>query len=178
MHHPWNSRVASLDKPDYLVIDLDPGENTYDEVVEVALAVKELLDRAGATGMHLYVPLGRQYDFERAEAFARRVAERVHARLPELTNLERSPKARRKQVYLDYLQNNIAQTVAAPYNVRPKPGATVSTPLHWEEVKKGLDPTAFTIHTVPERLDRLGDIFGGILGLGVNLEACLEKLKN
>jgi bifunctional non-homologous end joining protein LigD len=185
--HPWNSRVGSLDKPDYLVIDLDPGDNTYDEVVEVALVVKEIMDRAGATcycktsgatGMHLYVPLGRQYNFERAEVFARRVAELVNARLPELTSLERSPKARRKQVYLDYLQNNIAQTVAAPYSVRPKPGATVSTPLQWEEVKKGLHPSAFTIHTVPERLNRIGDIFGGVLGLGVNLEECLEKLKD
>ncbi|HEX8532358.1 MAG TPA: non-homologous end-joining DNA ligase [Cytophagales bacterium] len=183
--HPWNARVGSLDKPDYLVIDLDPGENTYDQVVEVALAVKGVMDAAGATaycktsgatGMHLFVPLGGRYGFDAAEAFARAVAERVHAQLPELTSLERSPKARRKRVYLDYLQNNIGQSVAAAYSVRPKPGATVSTPLAWEEVKKGLHPSKFTIKTVPERLERVGDLFRGVLGPGVDLEACTARL--
>lgn len=183
--HPWNARVGSLDKPDYLVLDLDPGENTYDQVVEVALAVKGVLDAAGAaaccktsgaTGMHIFVPLGGRYGFDAAEAFARAVAERVHAQLPGLTSLERSPKARRKQVYLDYLQNNIGQSVAAAYSVRPKPGATVSTPLAWEEVKKGLQPSKFTIKTVPERLERVGDLFRGILGPGVDLDACTARL--
>ncbi|MBD0255642.1 MAG: DNA polymerase domain-containing protein [Cytophagales bacterium] len=183
--HPWNARVGSLDKPDYLVIDLDPGENTYDQVVEVALAVKGVMDVAGAkaccktsgaTGMHIFVPLGGRYGFDAAEAFARAVAERVHAQLPELTSLERSPKARRKQVYLDYLQNNIGQSVAAAYSVRPKPGATVSTPLAWEEVKKGLQPSRFTIKTVPERLERVGDLFRDVLGPGVDLEACTARL--
>ncbi|QHT66649.1 DNA polymerase domain-containing protein [Rhodocytophaga rosea] len=185
--HPWNSRVQSLEKPDYAAIDLDPGENTYDQVVEVALEVKQVLDHAGvscycktsgATGMHIFVPLGRQYTFDEAEIFARRVAELVHARLPELTSLERSPKQRRKQVYIDYLQNNIGQSLAAAYSVRPIPGATVSTPLLWSEVKKGLSPSDFNIHTVPERINQLGDIFGGVLGSGIDLEKCLEKLKS
>lgn len=184
--HPWHSRIQSMDKPDYLGIDLDPGENTYDQVVEVALVVKQLLDQAGvtgfcktsgATGMHIFVPLARQYGFEKAEAFARRVAELAHARLPQLTSLERSPKARQEQVYLDYLQNIIGQSLAAAYSVRPKPGATVSTPLDWSEVKPGLQPSAFTIQTVPERIKRLGDIFGGVLGKGANLEAGMERLK-
>jgi bifunctional non-homologous end joining protein LigD len=184
--HPWNARIQSLDKPDYLAIDLDPGENTYDQVVEVALVVKKVMDQAGAacycktsgaTGMHIYAPLGRLYTFDEAETFARRVAEIVHAQLPELTSLERSPKARRKQVYLDYLQNNKGQSLAAAYSVRPKPGATVSTPLDWSEVQKGLHPSAFTIRTVPERLNRIGDIFGGILSAGIDLETGLERLK-
>jgi bifunctional non-homologous end joining protein LigD len=98
------------------------------------------------------------------------------SQLPELTSLERSPKARRKQVYLDYLQNNVGQSVAAAYSVRPKPGATVSTPLAWEEVKKGLQPARFTIRTVPDRIERVGDLFGGILGPGVDLEACTARL--
>ncbi len=184
--HPWNARIQSLDRPDYLALDLDPGENTFDEVIEVAQAVKKVLDKAeatcycktsGATGMHIYVPLGRQYTFDEAEAFARRVAEIVHAQLPELTSLERSPKDRRKQIYLDYLQNNKGQSLAAAYSVRPKPGATVSTPLKWTEVKKGLKPAKFTIHTVPIRLDLLGDLFGGVLSAGVDLDACMERLK-
>ena len=127
--------------------------------------------------MHIFVPLGRQYDFDTAESFARQVVETVHAQLPELTSLERSPKLRRQQIYLDYLQNNIGQSLASTYSVRPKPGATVSTPLRWEEVKKGLHPSAFTIRTVPDRLNQLGDIFGGILGAGVNLEDCIERLR-
>jgi bifunctional non-homologous end joining protein LigD len=183
--HPWNSRVGSITKPDYLAIDLDPGENTYDEVVETALIVKQIMDKAGATcycktsgatGMHIFVPLSARYDFEKAENFARKVAELAHAQLPELTSLERSPKARRKRIYLDYLQNNIGQTLAAAYSVRPKPGATVSTPLQWSEVKKGLHPMQFTIKTVPNRLQQQGDLFSGILEKGVDLDVCLDKL--
>jgi bifunctional non-homologous end joining protein LigD len=149
--------------------------------------VKKVMDQAGAacfcktsgaTGMHIYSPLGKQYSFDEAETFARRVAEIVHAQLPALTSLERSPKARRKQIYLDYLQNNKGQSLAAAYSVRPKPGATVSTPLDWSEVKKGLHPSAFTIFTVPERLTRTGDIFGGIIGGGIDMEGGLERLKS
>ncbi|MDO1447695.1 non-homologous end-joining DNA ligase [Rhodocytophaga aerolata] len=183
--HPWNARIQTLDKPDYLAIDLDPGENTYDEVVEVALVVKRIMDHAGAicfcktsgaTGMHIFAPLGKLYSFDEAESFARRVAEIAHAQLPNLTSVERSPKDRRKQIYLDYLQNNKGQSLAAAYSVRPKPGATVSTPLYWHEVKKGLHPSAFTIHTVPERLQQIGDIFGGVLGAGIDLKSGLQKL--
>jgi bifunctional non-homologous end joining protein LigD len=184
--NPWNSRLAHLENPDYLVIDLDPDENPYDEVVEVALVTKEVLDQAGArsycktsgaTGMHIYVPLGANYTFEQAKQFAHEVAQLVHAQLPQLTSLERNPKSRRKKIYLDYLQNAIAQTVAAPYSARPRPGAPVSAPLRWEEVKAGLDPRQFTISNMPERLQQLGDIFSGVLGEGIDLMQCLEKLR-
>ncbi|WP_347158816.1 DNA ligase D [Pontibacter chitinilyticus] len=184
--NPWNSRLANLEQPDYLVIDLDPGENTYDEVVEVALATKAVLDKigaacycktSGATGMHLYVPLGAKYKFEEVRHFAHLVAQQVHAGLPELTSLERSPKERRKQIYLDYLQNSIGQTIAAPYSVRPRAGATVSTPLHWEEVKPGLRPTDFTIRNIPGRIKKEGDLFKGVRGKGIDLAACLKKLQ-
>ncbi|MBC5774769.1 DNA ligase D [Pontibacter sp. KCTC 32443] len=183
--NPWNSRIASLEKPDYMVIDLDPGENTYDDVVEVALATKEVLDKAGATtfcktsgatGMHIFMPLGAKYTFDQARDFAHLVAQLVHEKLPKLTSLERSPKERRKQVYLDFLQNSIGQTIASAYTVRPKPGATVSTPLSWDEVKPGLTPEAFTIHNVPDRIKQEGDLFKGVLGEGIDLEKCLEKL--
>lgn len=162
--NPWNSRIAHLDKPDYMVIDLvDPGENTYDEVVEVALVTKEVLDKAGATayaktsgaaGMHIFVPLGAQYSFNQSKTFAHRVAQLVYERLPKLTSLERSPKERRRQVYLDYLQNAIGQAIASVYTARPIPGAPVSTPLLWEEVKPGLSPKAFTIQNMPARSGR------------------------
>ncbi|MBW3544403.1 MAG: DNA ligase D [Bacteroidetes bacterium] len=185
--NPWNSRVSLLDKPDYMFIDLDPGENTYDEVVEVALVTKEVLDKAGAkafaktsgaTGMHIFVPLGAKYPFADVKKFAHRVAELVHAQLPRLTSLERSPKERRKLVYLDYLQNAIAQTIASVYTVRPIPGAPVSAPLLWEEVKPGLLPKAFTIENMPARIKEKGDLFKGVLGKGVDLDKCLQQLEN
>ena len=183
--NPWNSRVAALQRPDYMVIDLDPGENSFDEVVEVALATKEVLDEggaraycktSGATGMHIFVPLAAKYSFEQARQFAHIVALLVHEKLPGLTSLERNPKERRRQVYLDYLQNAIGQTIAAVYSARPKAGAPVSTPLAWEEVKPGLHPASFTIGNVGKRLKEKGDLFKGVLGKGIELEKCLERL--
>ena len=128
--------------------------------------------------MHIYVPLGARYDYETAERFAHLVATLVHQRLPGITSLIRSPRKRQKRVYLDYLQNKPGQTVAAPYSIRPRPGATVSAPLTWEEVKPGLEPGQFTIRTMPSRLERLGDLFAGVLGPGVDLEACIERLES
>ncbi|WP_192821664.1 DNA ligase D [Rufibacter sp. LB8] len=184
--NPWNGRLPHLEKPDYLVLDLDPGENTYDEMVEVALVAKQVLDEleipvyaktSGATGMHLYVPLAAKFPFEPVKELAFALAQRVHERLPELTSLERSPKERRFQIYIDYMQNAIAQTIAAPYCVRPRAGATVSTPLQWKEVKKGLHPTQFTIKNVPARVQKLGDLFKPVLGEGIDVNAFLKKLK-
>ncbi|MGV3589781.1 MAG: non-homologous end-joining DNA ligase [Adhaeribacter sp.] len=184
--NPWNSRINALETPDWAVIDLDPGENTYDEVVEVALVVKEIADKigadcyvktSGATGMHLYFPLQAKYSFAEVKAFAHLLAQKVHQRLPKLTSLERMPKERRYQIYLDFLQNAISQTIAAPYCVRPKPGATVSAPLAWSEVKKGLHPSQFTIKNMPARLQEKGDLFKGVLGKNIDLPKCLQALK-
>ncbi|GGK57435.1 DNA ligase D [Rufibacter glacialis] len=184
--NPWNSRLAHLEKPDYLVLDLDPGENTYDQVVETALVAKQVLEEleiqvyaktSGATGMHLYVPLAAKWPFEQVKELAFALAKRVHEKLPTLTSLERSPKERRHQIYLDFLQNAIAQTIAAPYCVRPRAGATVSTPLRWEEIKPGLHPSQFTIQNVPQRVEKLGDLFLPVLGKGVDVAKLLQKLK-
>ncbi len=181
----WHSKIQSLENPDYSIIDLDPGENSFDEVVETALAVKSVLDKAGAecfvktsgaTGIHIYVPLGGLYDYDQSKNFAHIIVQLVHDQLPKLTSLERSPKARRKQIYLDYLQNRTGQTLAVPYSIRPKPGATVSTPLEWNEVKKGLHPSQFDITTIHKRLDEKGDLFKGILGKGIDMKKCLENL--
>ncbi|GAB3203406.1 bifunctional non-homologous end joining protein LigD [Pontibacter aydingkolensis] len=184
--NPWSSRITNLDKPDYMIIDLDPGENTYDDVVEVALTTKEVLDKAGAaaycktsgaTGMHIFVPLAAKYTFEQARSFAHIVSRLVHEKLPKLTSLERKPKERRKQVYLDYMQNAIGQTIAAAYTVRPKAEATVSTPLNWNEVKAGLLPGEFTLKSVPARIKKKGDLFKEVLGSGIDMESCIERLK-
>jgi bifunctional non-homologous end joining protein LigD len=183
--HPWFSRVGKLDNPDYLVLDLDPEGVKFDGVVETALVIKKLLDRAGApcfcktsgaTGLHIFVPLKAEYDYDVAKNFAHLIARMVNAELPRLTSLERSPEKRKKKVYIDFLQNTKGQTVVAPYSVRPRPGAPVSTPLEWDELRAGLDPREFTIQTILQRLKKKGDLFKKVLGPGIDIEAGLEKL--
>ncbi len=184
--NPWFSRVQSQSNPDYLVIDLDPEEISFDKVIDAALAVKQALDSAGAksfcktsgaTGMHIYVPLNAVYDYDVAREFALLIGKIVHRWTHDFTSLERNPSRRKKKVYLDYLQNRKGQTLAAPYSVRPKPGATVSTPLKWEEVKAGLHPSDFTIKNIFKRLEKTGDLFKGVLGPGIDIEKCMRKLE-
>ncbi len=183
--NPWNSRVGSLDNPDYFVIDLDPEDIGFDAVIETAQAVKEVLDRAGIegypktsgkTGIHIFIPLGAGYAVEQAKQFAEVIAHLANALLPDITSIERSPKNRQKKVYLDYLQNNRGQTLAAPYSLRPVDGAPVSTPLRWSEVKKGLDPQDFTLKTIRKRVKKVGDLWKPVLGKGINLEKALKRL--
>lgn len=183
--NPWNSRVGSLDNPDYLAIDLDPEAIPFARVVDAALAVRRVLDGAGAeclcktsgkSGLHIYVPLGAHYPYDQAKPFAEIVANLVHGLLPDSTSVVRSPARRQHRVYLDFLQNRRGQTLAAPYCVRPEPGATVSTPLKWSEVKRGLDPARFTIRSVPARIDKVGDLWAPVLGAGINLADCLDRL--
>ncbi len=185
--NPWHSRVEAFDEPDYMVIDIDPSEkNTFDEVAETALVFKKLFDKAGAesfcktsgsTGMHVYVPMEKKYSYEQVKDFAHLVCMLAQGQLPSLTSLERSlTKRNKKHIYLDYLQNRRGQTIAAAYCLRPKPGAPVSMPLKWEEVKKGLSPLDFNIHNALKRLKKTGDIFSGVLGKGINMEKCIERL--
>jgi bifunctional non-homologous end joining protein LigD len=181
----WNSRIGKLDRPDYAIIDLDPQDLPFDRVVEAAQAVRRLLDRAGAEsfcktsgkrGLHVYVPLGARYTNDQARRFAELVANLVHARLPETTSVLRSPALRRGRIYLDFLQNRRGQTMAMPYSVRPVPGAWVSTPLKWSEIRRGLHAGKFTMGAVPRRLDRLGDLWKPVLGRGVDLMKIVEQL--
>ncbi|GFO67655.1 ATP-dependent DNA ligase [Geomonas limicola] len=183
--NPWLSRLDRLDSPDYFVIDLDPEDISFDRVVEAAQAVHQVLERAGApgypktsgaTGIHIYIPLGARYDYDAAVKFAQVVATLAHQLVPDFTSLVRDPRKRQQRVYLDYLQNRGGQTLAAPYSVRPRPGATVSTPLTWDEVRIGLNPGSFTIKTVPARLAERGDLFRQVLGPGIDLERCLDNL--
>jgi bifunctional non-homologous end joining protein LigD len=184
--NPWFSRVGSLDNPDYLVIDLDPEDISFDKVVETALVVKVVFDIAGAdsycktsgaTGLHIYVPLNEKYNYDVARDFAHLIANIVHDRTRAFTSLERNPAKRQKKVYLDYLQNRTGQTLAAPYSLRPKPGAPVSTPLKWEEVKIGLDPKDYNISNTMRRLGKTGDLFKKVLGKGINIEKCIANLE-
>ena len=183
--NPWNSRLPHLEQPDYALIDLDPHEVEFAAVVETALAVKQVLDAlqvpgypktSGATGLHIYVPMGSQYETDQVRQFAELIAQLTHSRLPDVTSLERSPARRVGKVYIDFLQNRQGQTLASAYSVRPFPGATVSTPLKWEEVGPKLDPTAFTIRSVLKRFESVGDLWEGVLGPGIDIGAVLGRI--
>ncbi|WP_026953472.1 DNA ligase D [Algoriphagus vanfongensis] len=184
--NPWNARTDSLDKPDYIVIDLDPSDkNEFKEVVEVAQAFHELFEElkiegycktSGASGLHIYVPLESKYLFQEGRDFCKLLCTIIQEKLPKLTTMERSLKARKGRIYLDYLQNRPGQTLASVYSVRPKPGAPVSTPLLWKEVNGNLDKNDFTIFTVRERLKTHKDLFSPILGKGIRIEKVLEQL--
>jgi bifunctional non-homologous end joining protein LigD len=184
--HPWHARAASWDKPDWCLIDLDPdNSNTFNQVIEVALVVKKILDSIGASacvktsgssGIHIYIPLGAKYNYDQSRQLAELVVTLVNQELPDLTSMERSPSKRKGKLYLDYLQNRETQTAAAPYSLRPKPGVPVSTPLDWSEVKKGLTPTTWNARNIFDRLKTEGDLFKPVLGKGINLEKVLRTL--
>ncbi|MCO5946485.1 DNA ligase D [Mucilaginibacter flavidus] len=182
--NPWFSRVKSPDNPDYCVIDLDPDKNTFDQVIEAALEVKKVLDAidvpsfcktSGSTGMHIYIPLGAKYDYDQSQLFARIIVDIVHRQIPDYTSLERMVANRKGKMYLDFLQNRPGATIAGPYSLRPKPGATVSMPLAWDEVKPGLTMKDFTIFNSIDRLKETGDLFKGVLGKGIDLEKVIKK---
>ncbi|WP_121810598.1 DNA ligase D [Mucilaginibacter kameinonensis] len=185
--NPWFSRVKSPDNPDYCVIDLDPDKNTFDQVIEAALEVKKVLDAidvpsccktSGSTGMHIYIPLGAKYNYDQSQMFARLVVGIVHKQIPDYTSLERMVAKRNGKMYLDFLQNRPGATIAGPYSLRPKPGATVSMPLHWDEVKPGLTMKDFTIFNSIDRLKETGDLFKGVLAKGIDLEKTIKKAKS
>ncbi len=182
--NPWFSKIQTPENPDYCIIDLDPDENTFDQVIQAALAIKELLDEvgvpcfcktSGSTGMHIYIPLEDRVSYDQSQLFAKLIVNIIHEQLPEFTSLERMVKKRKGKMYLDFLQNRSGATIACPYSLRPKPGATVSMPLAWEEVKPGLKMTDFTIKNTIDRVRAVGDPFKKVLGDGINLEKTLEK---
>ncbi len=183
--NPWSSRVGNLDKPDYLLIDLDPEGTDFKNVVTTALAFREVLEAldivsypktSGAKGMHIYIPLGAEYSYEQSRQLAQILCLQVNNKIPELTSMKRNPKDRIGLVYLDYLQNIQGQTLASVYSVRAQSGATVSAPLHWSEVTSKLHPSQFTIKNMPERMQKEGDIFKKVLGIGIDMKKILEKM--
>lgn len=185
--NPWNSTVTKLDKPDYMVMDIDPSEkNSFEEVVDTALVIRDVCERAGistycktsgASGLHVYIPCNKKYDYDTVRDLARIIATLVQEQLPGTTTLERSLSKRKKnQIYVDFLQNSRGQTLASAYSARPRPGATVSTPLEWKEVKHGLHPSMFTIKNIRKRVEKKGDLFRPVLGRGINIPGALKKL--
>ncbi|MCQ9641756.1 DNA ligase D [Chryseobacterium sp. WG14] len=187
--NPWNSSLPDLEHPDYLVLDLDPSaKNTFDEVIETALQVNEVLQTikikgycktSGSTGIHIYIPMGGKYEFDQVKDFAHLLMKQVNDRLPKITTLERSLQKRdHKKIYLDYLQNRTGQTLASAYSLRPKQGASVSMPVEWDELRPGLKPTDFTIDNSLERIKEKGDLFKPTLGKGIDMMKALELLQN
>ena len=185
--NPWFSRIQHPDNPDYCVIDLDPDKNTFDQVIMAAQEVKKILDvieipgyvkTSGSTGIHIYIPLGAKYSYDQSQMFAKLIVSIVHEQLPEFTSMERQIKNRDGKMYLDFLQNRPGATIASPYSLRPKPGATVSMPLHWDEVKKGLTMKDFTIKNSIERIKTEGDLFEGTLQKGIDIAKALTKAQS
>jgi bifunctional non-homologous end joining protein LigD len=183
--HPFLAKAANLEHPSQMVIDLDPVNIAFEKVIEVAQLTHEFLEEinvksfcktSGKRGLHICIPLNEKYTFDQAKQFGQLIALIIHQKLPKITSLERKPANREKKVYIDVYQNNLGQTVVAPYSVRAVPFATISTPLNWDEVKKGLNPQHFTIKTVPERLQKLGDPFKSLLKGKINLLDALKKL--
>jgi bifunctional non-homologous end joining protein LigD len=154
--------------------------------VETALVIKEICDKikipcycktSGATGLHIYIPLGAKYTYDEIKLFAEILAGLVHERLPDTTSIERSTSKRKEKIYVDFLQNRKGQTIAAPYSVRPKPLATVSTPLLWKEVNKDLTPQQFTILNIEKRLEKVGDLWKPVLEKGINITKALKAIE-
>ena len=184
--HAWASRADRADRPDWVMFDLDPSEGSgFEEVIEVARLVRQALDvlelesvpkTSGSRGIHVLVPITRRHDFAEAREFAGIVAGALARAHPGLVTTEWT-KAKRKGVLVDANQNGPGKTTASVYSVRPRAGAPVSTPLRWDEVREGLDPTAFTMDAVLDRVAREGDLFARVLEGGQSLGAALRVLR-
>jgi bifunctional non-homologous end joining protein LigD len=188
--HVWASRVQTLERPDWCILDLDPKGAPFSDVIAVAKVVRELCEEielpsypktSGSTGLHVLIPLGRLCTFDQARSVGELLARAVVARVPEIATIERVVSARAGKVYVDYLQNGHGKLIAAPLAARPVPGALVSTPLEWREVGPKLDPKRFTIETVPARLrrrkhDPLAPVVDEVPDLPRALERLAKKL--
>jgi bifunctional non-homologous end joining protein LigD len=190
--HIWGSRVATLETPDWCILDLDPKEAPFAHVVTVARAIRAMADEiglpcfvktSGSTGLHVLVPLGRQCTYEQARTLGGLLARVVAAELPEIATITRQVQKRDGRVYLDYVQNGHGRLLAAPFSARPVPGARVSMPLDWKEVTPKLDIARYTIRSAVARVEKLGadpllpvletkpDLVAALAGLHHRLEA-------
>jgi bifunctional non-homologous end joining protein LigD len=169
--HPWHSTTKRLDKPDWIALDLDPKKAPWENVLRVALVVKEIADEiglevfpktSGSSGLHLYVPLKAKNEYERVADFSRLFASEVAQRAPKIATVERTiAKRATTQVYVDWMQNARGKSLAAVFTARAKPKATVSMPLTWKQISQGVKITDFTITNVPELLKKKGDPWEG-----------------
>ncbi len=185
--HIWSSRLKSPDRPDWCVLDLDPKDAPFDDVMAIARALRELcggidlpsfVKTSGSTGLHVLIPLGAQLDHDQSRALGSLLATLVVRELPEIATTVRTPSKREGKVYVDCVQNGRGRLIVAPYSVRPLPGAPVSAPLRWKEVKPGLEMGRFTIRSMPRRVRALKeDPLGSVLELAPDLLGALERLQ-
>jgi bifunctional non-homologous end joining protein LigD len=157
--HPWHSTVKHLDKPDYFMLDLDPKQAPWQNVLEVAIICRDVFDEvglsafpktSGSSGIHIYSPLKPKYDFRKIASLAAAIAGEVSARVPRIATIQRSlAKRKKQQVYVDAMQNARGKTIASAFSARAKPGASVSMPLSWKQIEKGVKISDFTIKNVP-----------------------------
>ena len=171
--HPWHSTIKRLNKPDWIAIDLDPKEAPWENVLQVALVVKQVCNEvgfrafpktSGSSGMHIYLPLKPTNDYEKVAEVARLLAGEVAHRAPKMATIERSLAKRKKtQVYVDWMQNARGKSLASVYTARAKPKATVSMPLSWKQVEQGVKIADFTIRNVVDLLAK-SDPWDGFLG--------------
>jgi bifunctional non-homologous end joining protein LigD len=184
--HIWASRVASLGKPDWCIIDLDPKEAPFTDVVKVAQVTRSLCDdiklpafikTSGSSGLHILIPMGQQVTHDQSRMFGELLARAIVKEAPDIATVERMPNKRQGKVYVDYLQNGNGKLLVAPYSVRPLPGAPVSAPLNWDEVNESLQIKDFTIRTMPKRLERMRtDPVRDVLNVTPNLVQALDTL--
>src|SRR4026209_301669 len=165
--HPWHSTTKRLDKPDWIAIDLDPKRAPWENVLQVALVVKEVSDEvglkafpktSGSSGIHIYVPLKPTNEYDKVAEFARLFASEVARRAPQIATVERTiAKRKATQVYVDWMQNARGKSLAAVFTARARPKAPVSMPLTWKQISKGVKIDDFTMTNVPELLQKRGD---------------------
>jgi len=165
--HPWHSTVAKLDSPDWIAIDLDPKQAPWENVLQVALITKQVCDEVGLTafpktsgssGIHIYIPLKPTNEYDAVAEFSRLLAAEVANRAPKIATVERTiAKRKREQVYVDWMQNARGKSLASVFTARAKPKATVSMPLSWEQIKKAVKISDFTVKNVPALLKKNGD---------------------
>ncbi len=184
--HTWHSRVSDIERPDYLLIDLDPSEgNPWESVREIALVVKEVMDElglasfpktSGATGLHILAPIRPELPFPEVRRFAKVLAEEVERRIGDQDVATTTWKVTaRSGVFVDFGQNARDRTIACAYSIRPTPDARASAPLAWEEVPE-VDPAAFTLETMRDRIAAVGDLSAGIWRRKVSLVSRFESL--
>ncbi|HKR14952.1 MAG TPA: non-homologous end-joining DNA ligase [Pyrinomonadaceae bacterium] len=171
--HPWHSTVKHLDKPDWIAIDLDPKSAPWENVLQVALTVKEVADEiglevfpktSGSSGLHIYIPLKPANEYEQVAEFAKLLAGEVARRVPKIATVERAlAKRKSTQVYVDWMQNARGKSLASVFTARAKPKATVSMPLTWKQVSQGVKISDFTITNVPDLLKKKGDSWSNFL---------------
>lgn len=183
--NPWSSRIGSINNPDYIIFDLDPNKASLKDLVTTAKKVKEILDSlnikgylktSGGKGLHVFIPILPKYTYDQTRNFSHIISEAVHKALPKITSLERSPAKRIGKIYLDFLQNGKGKTMACAYSLRPREGATASTPLEWEELDVKFDLKNFTIKTLPKRVKEKGDLWHDFFKNAIDLKSVLEKL--